>query len=451
MRIAVIGTGYVGLVTGTCLATMGNDVYCVDVDEEKIRGLKEGIIPIYEPGLADMVKKNAASGSLRFTTSIEEALKKARVCFIAVGTPMGEDGSADLHYVLQVAAQIGRVLEHELVVVDKSTVPVGTAGKVRETIAAELKKRNVEIDFHMVSNPEFLKEGSAVADCMRPDRIIIGSDSEAASEMMRELYKPFVMDTENFILMDIASAEMTKYAANAMLATKISFINEMANICERVGADVNKVRKGIGSDRRIGYSFIYPGIGFGGSCFPKDVRALLKTAEEKGYSARLLKAVEDVNYSQKEVIVSKVQERFGKDLTGKCFAVWGLAFKPDTDDCRESAAVHVVRRLTELGAKVRAYDPKALTEARDFYLKGNTSVSYHESKYEVLKEADALLLLTEWKEFRSPDFYEIKEHLKSPVIFDGRNQYDEKNVNRYGIDYIQIGVKAGNKGENEDK
>ena len=442
MRIAVIGTGYVGLVTGTCLATMGNDVFCVDVDEEKIEGLKRGVIPIFEPGLSDMVKKNTEAGSLHFTTDLAEALKKAMVCFIAVGTPMGEDGSADLHYVLQVASSIGRVMEHELVVVDKSTVPVGTAEKVRQTVSEELEKRGVSIPFHMVSNPEFLKEGNAVGDCMRPDRIVIGADSEEATELMRELYKPFVMDTENFILMDIASAEMTKYAANAMLATKISFINEMANICERVGADVNRVRKGIGSDKRIGYSFIYPGIGFGGSCFPKDVRALLKTAEENGYQAKLLKAVEDVNRFQKEVLVEKIRARFGEDLSGRIFAVWGLAFKPDTDDCRESAAIFVVKSLTAAGARVQAYDPKACAEARDFYLKGNDAVSYFEGKYEVLKNADALLLLTEWKEFRSPDFYEIKEHLKTPVIFDGRNQYSARNVNRYGIEYVQIGVKG---------
>ena len=436
----MIGTGYVGLVTGTCLATMGNRVFCVDVDEKKIEGLKNGVIPIYEPGLSDMVKKNAGEGSLKFTTDLSEALKKAEVCFIAVGTPMGEDGSADLKYVLQVAGQIGGVLDHTIVVVDKSTVPVGTAEKVRETIRKELDKRGSDAEFYMVSNPEFLKEGNAVSDCMKPDRIVIGCDCEEAEEIMRELYKPFVMDTENFILMDIASAEMTKYAANAMLATKISFINEMANICERVGADVNKVRKGIGSDKRIGYSFIYPGIGFGGSCFPKDVKALLKTAEEKGYSARLLKAVEDVNTSQKQVILDKVKAKFGEDLSGKTFAVWGLAFKPDTDDCRESAAIAVVKGLTEAGGRVQAYDPKAREEAEGFYLKGNTAVSYFSSKYEVLKDADALLLLTEWKEFRSPDFYEIKEHLKTPVIFDGRNQYNAKNVGRYGIEYIQIGV-----------
>ncbi|MBQ9438175.1 MAG: UDP-glucose/GDP-mannose dehydrogenase family protein [Lachnospiraceae bacterium] len=442
MRVAVIGTGYVGLVTGTCLATMGNRVYCVDVDEAKIQGLRNGVIPIYEPGLEDMVKRNAEEGSLKFTTDLKEALQKAEVCFIAVGTPMGEDGSADLHYVLQVASQIGQVLDHTLVIVDKSTVPVGTAEKVRETVKKELDARGVDVTFHMVSNPEFLKEGNAVSDCMRPDRIVIGSDNEDAAEIMRELYKPFVMDTENFILMDIPSAEMTKYAANAMLATKISFINEIANICEKVGANVNKVRKGIGSDKRIGYSFIYPGIGFGGSCFPKDVRALLKTAEENGYGARLLKAVEDVNLSQKEVILRKVEEEFGSDLSGKVFAVWGLSFKPDTDDCRESAAIAVVKGLTERGAKVQAYDPKAMKEARDFYLKGNENVSYHDSKYEVLKEADALLLLTEWKEFRSPDFYEISEHIKTPIIFDGRNQYDAKNLARYQLRYVQVGVKS---------
>ena len=441
MRVAVIGTGYVGLVTGTCFAEMGNKVWCVDVDEIKIDNLKKGIIPIYEPGLTEMVQRNYASGELKFTTDIREALETAEIAFIAVGTPMGEDGSADLQYVLAVASNIGANMKHHMYVVDKSTVPVGTAEKVRQTVQTELDKRDSDLTFDVVSNPEFLKEGNAVVDCMKPDRIVIGVDNERAADAMRELYKPYVMNTENFILMDIPSAEMTKYAANSMLATKISFMNEISNICERVGADVNKVRRGIGSDHRIGFSFIYPGCGYGGSCFPKDVQALIKTAEEFGYDARLLQSVEDVNQSQKKMLVRRVKERFGDVLTGKTFAVWGLAFKPDTDDMRESPAITIIQSLTDAGARIQAYDPKAEREAKECYLKGNASVVYCESKYEALKNADALLLITEWKEFRSPDFFEIKRLLKTPVVFDGRNQYDARRVKEYGLDYYQIGVR----------
>ncbi len=441
MRIAVIGTGYVGLVTGTCFANMGNTVWCVDVDEKKIGNLKKGIIPIYEPGLSEMVLHNQEKESLHFTTRIQEALEVCDICIIAVGTPMGEDGSADLRYVLGVAEEIGRYMRHHMYVVDKSTVPVGTAGKVRETIQGQLDRRGSGLTFDVISNPEFLKEGSAVSDCMKPDRIVIGVDSGRAEEVMRELYAPYLRNTENFIVMDIASAEMTKYAANSMLATKISFINEISNICERVGADVNKVRMGLGSDQRIGYSFIYPGCGYGGSCFPKDVKALIRTAGEYGYKAQLLQSVEDVNNAQKRVLVEKVRRRFGEDLTGRIIAVWGLAFKPDTDDMRESAAITIINSLTEMGAAVQAYDPKAMEEAREYYLKGNEQVTYCESKYDALKDADALVLITEWKEFRSPDFYEIKERLKSPVIFDGRNQYNAKNLKKYGLDYYQIGVR----------
>lgn len=441
MRVAVVGTGYVGLVTGTCFSEMGNDVWCVDVDKEKIENLKKGMIPIYEPGLAEKVLKNYELGSLNFTTDIGEALETSEICFIAVGTPMGEDGSADLHYVLGVAEEIGRNMEHPMYVVNKSTVPVGTAGLVKKTIQKELDRRGSDLTFEVISNPEFLKEGNAVADCMKPDRIVIGAESEDAADVMRELYKPYVMNTGNFILMDTASAEMTKYAANSMLATKISFMNEISNICERVGADVNKVRRGIGSDHRIGFSFIYPGCGYGGSCFPKDVKALIKTAGEKGYYSRLLQSVEDINNDQKSVIVDKIKQRFGENLTGKTFAVWGLAFKPDTDDMRESASVTIIEKLTEAGAEVKAYDPKAVKEARECYLKDNKNVSYCESKYEALKDSDALILVTEWKEFRSPDFYEIKKLLRTPVIFDGRNQYEPKNVRKYGLDYYQIGVR----------
>ncbi|MCI8640084.1 MAG: UDP-glucose/GDP-mannose dehydrogenase family protein [Coprococcus sp.] len=441
MRIAVIGTGYVGLVTGTCFANMGNTVWCVDVDEQKIRNLEDGIIPIYEPGLTEMVIHNYKQGNLHFTTEIQKALEVCNICFIAVGTPMGEDGSADLHYVLEVAGSIGMYMQHHMYVVDKSTVPVGTAGRVRRRIQEELNRRESRLTFDVISNPEFLKEGSAVADCMKPDRIVIGVDSDDAEEMMRELYKPYFMNTENFIVMDVASAEMTKYAANSMLATKISFMNEISNICERVGADVNKVRQGIGSDRRIGYSFIYPGCGYGGSCFPKDVKALIRTAGEYGYEARLLGSVEEVNESQKQVLVTKIKERLGEDLSGKVIAVWGLAFKPDTDDMRESSAITIINELTRLGAEVQAYDPKAMEEAKRCYLKGNDKVVYCESKYDALKGAEALVLITEWKEFRSPDFYEIKERLRTPVIFDGRNQYSAKSLAKYGLDYYQIGVK----------
>ena len=440
MRIAVVGTGYVGLVTGTCFAEMGNKVWCVDVDEQKIKKLHEGIIPIYEPGLEPMVQNNYELGHLNFTTDINEALKEADICFIAVGTPMGEDGSADLQYVTAVAASIGKGMVHHMYVVDKSTVPVGTAKLVRETIQAELDKRDSELTFDVISNPEFLKEGTAVGDCMKPDRVVIGVDNDEAAEVMRNLYSAYVRNTENFIVMDIASAEMTKYTANAMLATKISFMNEISNICERVGADVNKVRLGIGSDSRIGYSFIYAGCGYGGSCFPKDVRALIKTSNEYGYAPRILEAVEDVNYDQKKVIPAKVVKRFGENLEGKTFAVWGLAFKPDTDDMREAAAITIINELTAKGAQIIAYDPKAVEEAKKCYLKDNTNVKYVESKYEALKDADALILVTEWKEFRQPDFEEIKMQLKNPIIFDGRNQYDKRQMSKMEIEYHQIGV-----------
>ena len=437
MKVAVVGTGYVGLVTGTCFAEMGNTVWCVDINKIKIDNLKKGIIPIYEPGLSEMIERNFSVGTLSFTIDIRDALAESEVVFIAVGTPMGEDGSADLQHVLAVAKDIGINMKRHMFIVVKSTVPVGTSEKVRSAVQAELNARNSELTFDIISNPEFLKEGNAIADCMKPDRIVIGVDSEKAAIIMKELYKPYVMNTENFILM-----EMTKYAANSMLATKISFMNEISNICERVGANINKVRRGIGSDHRIGFSFIYPGCGYGGSCFPKDVQALIKTADDVGYAAKLLQSVEDVNYAQKSVLVKKVKERFGNDLSGKTFAVWGLAFKPDTDDMRESPAITILQSLTDAGAKIKAYDPKAAREAKECYLKDNENIIYNDNKYETLKDADALVLITEWKEFRSPDFYEIKRLLREPVIFDGRNQYDAKRVWEYGIDYYQIGVRA---------
>jgi UDPglucose 6-dehydrogenase len=440
MKISVVGTGYVGLVTGTCFAVMGNTVICVDTDKDKIEKLKKGIIPIYEPGLDELVVENHKKGNLLFTTDIKEALEKTNVMFIAVGTPMGEDGSADLRHVLDVAQSIGKFMTHDMIVVDKSTVPVGTAEKVKATIQEELKKRGVAYKVSVVSNPEFLKEGAAVEDFMRPDRVIIGTDDEATLNVMKELYAPFTHSHERFIAMDIRSAEMTKYAANAMLATKISFMNEIANICEKVGADVNMVRIGIGSDHRIGYSFIYPGVGYGGSCFPKDVQALIRTAKDYGYEPKIITAVEEVNARQKLSLVDKVVKRFGQDLSGKVFAIWGLAFKPETDDMREAASITIIKELIKRNAKVKAYDPKATEQAKGFYLKGLQNIEYCDSKYDALTGAEALLLVTEWKEFRSPDFEEIKKRLKNPVIFDGRNQYNMKKLEKDGFEIYQIGV-----------
>ena len=439
MKIAVIGTGYVGLVSGTCFAEVGNTVTCVDVNAKKIENLKKGIIPIYEPGLEAMVLNNIANKNLFFTTDIAQAIKQVEVVFIAVGTPMGEDGSADLQYVLSVAQSIGEAMEQHLIIVNKSTVPVGTADKIKEVIASALKKRGANIAFDIVSNPEFLKEGKAIQDFMKPDRVVIGAESSYAFEKMKALYSSFFLQHERFITMDIRSAEMTKYAANAMLATKISFMNEIANICERVGADVNKVRLGIGSDTRIGYSFIYPGCGYGGSCFPKDVLALKKLAEEVNYKAELIESVDNVNNRQKLLIAEKVIKKYGKDLKGRTFAIWGLAFKPETDDMREAPAIYIIKKLIAQGAQIRAYDPKATHEAKNFYMK-HYPIEYVESNYEPIKGADALLLLTEWKEFRSPDFEEIGKLLKDKVIFDGRNQYNAFNLPNMGFEYIQIGV-----------
>lgn len=441
MNIAVIGTGYVGLVTGTCFSEMGNVVYCVDIDKEKIEKLKKGIVPIYEPGLKELIDKNHKENRLFFTTNLKEALDKTQIVFIAVGTPMGEDGSADLTHVLNVAKSIGQLMEHSLIVVNKSTVPVGTAEKVKEIIKKELEKRNKDIEFYIVSNPEFLKEGDAINDFMKPDRVVVGADNPKAMEIMKELYRPFTMNHERFIGMDIKSAEMTKYAANAMLATKISFMNEIANICERVGADVNLVRIGIGSDKRIGYHFIYPGCGFGGSCFPKDVKALEKIALDVGFEPKIIKAVQEINEYQKRVIPEKVVKLFGENLSDKTFAMWGLSFKPETDDMREASSITIIKELTKRGAKINAYDPKAMEQAKNFYLKDEKNVNYFNNKYDALNGADALILVTEWKEFRSPDFYEIKQRLKNPVIFDGRNQYNKEKLKELGFKYYQIGVK----------
>lgn len=439
MNIVVIGTGYVGLVSGTCFSEMGNNVSCVDIDTAKIEKLKQGIMPIYEPGLKQMVLKNVESGNLHFTVDLSEVIQSAEMIFIAVGTPMGDDGSADLQYVLAVANSIGNIIQKKIIIVDKSTVPVGTADKVKATIQEALDARNVSIEFDVVSNPEFLKEGAAIIDFMKPDRVVIGAESDYAIERMKQLYAPFCMSHERFITMDVRSAEMTKYAANAMLATKISFMNEIANICEQVGADANQVRIGIGSDNRIGYGFIYPGCGYGGSCFPKDIKALRKIAEEHNYKASLITAVEEVNNVQKLVIAKKIIKKFGEDLTGKVFGIWGLAFKPGTDDMREAPAIYIIKELVKRGAKIQVFDPKAMVEAKEFYLKDLTTIDYVNSKYEALTKADAMLLLTEWKEFRSPDFDEIKNLLKTPIIFDGRNQYNMFNLEAKGFEYHQIG------------
>ena len=442
MNLTVVGTGYVGLVTGTCFAEMGNKVTCIDIDIEKIENLKKGIIPIYEPGLERMVSKNIDRNTIKFSTELQDGLSSSQIVFIAVGTPMGEDGSADLQYVLSVAREIGQKMSRPMVVVDKSTVPVGTGDKVRDVIDEELKKRGLNLAFHVVSNPEFLKEGAAIDDFMKPDRIVVGADHKEAFQSMRDLYAPFTHNHDRMIEMDVRSAEMTKYVANAMLATKISFMNEVANICELVDADVNQVRIGIGSDTRIGYSFIYPGSGYGGSCFPKDVKALTHIAEENGYRAELISSVEAVNDRQKFVISNKVVDRFGENLHDKTFAVWGLAFKPGTDDMREAPSIYVIQELVKRGARIKAYDPKAMHEAQSFYLKDVENIDYFNSKYETLADVDAMILLTEWKEFRSPDFEELKMKMKNPIIFDGRNQYSHLRLEQKGFEYYQIGKKS---------
>lgn len=440
MNIVIIGTGYVGLVSGACFADMGNNVICVDIVESKIARLNAGEIPIFEPGLQELVKRNKEQGNLSFTTSLKESLQKVEVAFIAVGTPMGEDGSADLQYVLEVAREIGKTMESKMLIVDKSTVPVGTAQKVKEAIKEELKKRDVSIPFSVASNPEFLKEGDAINDFLRPDRVVIGIEEEWAKEILKEVYAPFLRSYDRLIVMDIKSAEMTKYAANAMLATKISFINEIARICEVVGADVNQVRIGIGSDKRIGYSFIYPGCGYGGSCFPKDVKALEKIAQENGVEARMLQATAQVNEKQKRVLGEKIIKHFGESLKGRRIGIWGLSFKPGTDDMREATSLVLIEELLKREAEISVYDPKAMEEAKGFYFKGIQNIMYASNKYDALNACDAMVLVTEWKEFRSPDFLEIKERLKEAIIFDGRNQYNAKRLKELGFIYYQIGV-----------
>ena len=432
MNITVIGTGYVGLVAGACLADMGNQVICVDNNLDKLEKLKKGIIPIYEPGLEELVKSNVLEGRLEFSADIESAVKISEVCFIAVGTPLGEDGSADLQYVFGVAESIAKAMNGYKVIVDKSTVPVGTAEKV-----AELIKANTNYPFDVVSNPEFLKQGNAVDDFLSPDRVIIGSNSDKATQIMQEIYAPFFRTGNRIIVMDVKSAEMTKYAANSFLATKISFMNEIANLCEKIGANAEMVRVGISTDSRIGNKFLFPGLGYGGSCFPKDVKALIKTGTEFGCDMSIIKSVDDTNKKQRKLFVDKIINKFGEDLTGKTFAVWGLAFKPKTNDMREAPAITIINDLLKRGAKILAYDPKAIEEAK-FYFQDR--ITYAKNSYDALTNCDCMLLLTEWNEFRRPDFDKIKTLLKSPVIFDGRNQYNAERLKEKGFEYYQIGV-----------
>lgn len=440
MKIAVIGTGYVGLVAGTCFSDTGNDVICVDIDKNKIASLNKGEIPIYEPGLEEMLKRNERQDRLKFTTEISSAVKTSDIIFIAVGTPPDEDGSADLKHVLAVATSIGKNLNGYKVIVDKSTVPVGTADLVKK----EISKHTSE-DFAVVSNPEFLKEGAALSDFMRPDRVVIGTDDERAADIMRNLYSPFVRTGKPIIVMDIHSAEITKYTANSLLATKISFMNEIANLCEAVGANVDMVRKGIGSDTRIGPSFIFPGTGYGGSCFPKDIKAIIKTAADYKMRLQILEAVEDVNNRQKTILFNKIKKHFNDNISGRTFAVWGLAFKPNTDDVRDAPAIELIKTLVNAGAKIQAHDPEANNEVnRVLSEMVNNGLTLFEKRYEALKNADALIIMTEWNEFREPDFYLIKEMLNFAVIFDGRNIYNPERIKKFGIDYYSIGRGSSN-------
>lgn len=434
MEVCVVGTGYVGLVVGTCLAEMGNDVICIDNNEEKLKKIKNGIIPIYEPGLEDLIKKNVKNKRLYFSSDLDSAVKKSLVCFIAVGTPQNEDGSADLQYVCQVAESISKSINGYKIIVDKSTVPVGTAKKVGEII-----KKNTTFEFDVVSNPEFLKQGAAVEDFLRPDRVVIGTESEKAKQIMLDLYAPFVRNQNPIIIMDTKSAEMVKYASNSFLAVKISYANEIANICEAVGADVNKVRLGMCSDSRIGTKFLYPGIGFGGSCFPKDIKALIKTAVENNCDCSLIKSADEINKKQREIFIQKILDKFGCNLSGRTFAVWGLAFKPNTNDMREAPSITIINALLSRGAKIKAYDPKAYDCAKQIF---QDNIEYCEYSYDALKDSDALLLLTEWNEFRNPNFQKIKALLKKPIIFDGRNQYKMEIMQDYQFEYYQIGNKT---------
>jgi len=441
MKIVIVGTGYVGLVSGACFAEVGLDVTCIDIDKKKIENLKKGIIPIYEPGLEDIVHRNFEKGRLHFSTKLSESLEGVSVVFGAVGTPPDEDGSADLQYVLNVAREVGEHMSGYLVVATKSTVPVGTAEKVRNEMKMALEARNVDTPFDVASNPEFLKEGDAVNDFLKPDRIVVGIDSKKAENIMKRLYKPFTMNGHPVVFMDVVSSEMTKYAANAMLATKISFMNDVANLCEIVGANVNMVRRGIGSDRRIGKYFIYPGTGYGGSCFPKDVKAIIKTADDYGYSMSVLKSVEDVNERQKSILFGKAMKYFNKDLKGKTFAIWGLSFKPQTDDMREAPSLVVIKKLLEAGAKIKAYDPVATEEAKRVL---GDKIEYTNDQYEALIDVDGLFLITEWPEFKFPNYKIIKKLMNNHVIFDGRNVYEMKEMKEEGFDYFGIGISTNN-------
>ena len=436
MNITVIGAGYVGLVTGTCLADVGNNILCLDLDKEKISSLKNGKIPIYEPGLDSLVKKNQRADRLHFTSDVEEAVGFGELQFIAVGTPSGEDGSADLNYVLEAASSIGRFMISPKIIVNKSTVPVGTGDEVRNVINQELKQRSVSLRFDVVSNPEFLKEGAAIEDFQKPDRIVVGVESDESASVMKTLYSPFQRNRNKLIIMDVRSAELTKYASNAMLATRISFMNELANLSEKLGADIEKVRIGVGSDSRIGYSFLYPGCGYGGSWFPKDVKALIKFANDCEYPMKILSSVEEVNEDQKKIIPKKITKFFGEDLSNKTFAVWGLAFKPGTDDMREAPSITVIGKLLEKGARIKAFDPVASEEAKKIF---QNSVEYSKTPSSAVEGADALIILTEWKEFRSPDFNSLKKSLKSASIFDGRNLYEPEYLKSFGINYFPIG------------
>lgn len=437
MEITVIGTGYVGLVTGTCFAEMGNQVYCVDIIEEKINNLKNNIVDIYEPQLEELVKSNQKKGDLIFTTNLKKSIEKSDLYFIAVGTPMDKDGSCNLEYVYDVAKSIGEYMNHDCFVITKSTVPVGTSIEIGKIIKKELDNRKKSFKFNLISNPEFLKEGSAVSDCLRPDRIVVGAEDEESFEIMKKLYEPFIRNSYNYVFMNINSAEMTKYTANAMLATKISFMNEIAGICDKTGVDINEVRKGIGTDQRIGFSFIYAGCGYGGSCFPKDVNALINIGQKNNCPTEILEAVNSINNKSKMYIPNKIIDYFGENLNGLTFGIWGLSFKPDTDDMREASSITIINSLLEKGAKIKVYDPKAMQNARNIF---KNEIEYCENRFGVLKNSDALILITEWKEFRNPNFKLIKNELRKPIIFDGRNQYDKKYLNELGFKYYQIGV-----------
>jgi len=431
MKICIIGTGYVGLVAGVCFAENGNDVICVDKDSKKIEGLKRGKVPIYEPGLEELLKRNTKKERLQFTTNLKKAVKESFIIFIAVGTPQDDDGSADLNHVLEVAALIGKAMNGYKIIATKSTVPVGTTNRVRDAIGKE-----TEHPFNVASNPEFLKEGAAVNDFMKPDRIIIGTDNQEAADIMKELYSPFVRTGNPILIMDIESAEMTKYAANAMLATRVSFMNELANLCEKVGADISDVRKGMGTDPRIGYSFLFPGVGYGGSCFPKDVKAIIRTAEENNYDLNILKAVDLANTNQREILVKKIMEHFGGNLKGRVIGIWGLSFKPNTDDIREAPSITIIKRLLEVGARIKVYDPAAMDEVKkEFY----DRIKYSKKSYDALEGADALVLITEWNEFREPDFERILKLMNTPVVFDGRNIFNPRKLQEMGFTYYGVG------------